>query len=78
VRVSTPNERGSSTRSRWAAANPSTSRVSPPSAALAWQCSNWMVGTGSRYGLSVCGLRASPVEARLAGVASTRTSNTRP
>ena len=42
------------------------------------QCSNWMPGTGSRYGLSVCGAIARPVNARFTGWASTRTSNRSP
>jgi hypothetical protein len=67
VRASTANAAGSSARSSAAAPNPSTRLESPPAELLARQCSSCRVGTGSRYGLSVCGAMAALVNARLLG-----------
>lgn len=83
VPVSTPNDSGSAARSAAAAAKPSTRPVSPPATApleraSRRQCSSCSVGTGSRYGLSVCGAISRLVKARLSGSGSTRTSNSRP
>jgi hypothetical protein len=78
VTASVANAAGSCTRSAAAAGNPSTNPESPPSAALRRQCGNCTVGTGSRYGLSVCGGTGRLVKARLDGEFSTRTSNSRP
>lgn len=78
TRVSTSKARGSSRRSSAAAWKPSTSPESPPFASLRRQCSSCTVGTGSRYGLSVCGVISAPVKARLFGSGSTRTSKSSP
>ena len=78
VAVSTAKDAGSARRSSAAAAKPSTRPLSPPMSAERRQCSNCRVGTGSRYGLSVCGAISLLVNARFAGSATTRTSNSRP
>ena len=78
VPVSRSNAAGSAERSATAAAKPSTRPLSPPSPAARRQCSSWTVGTGSRYGLSVCGSISRLVKARLPGAWSTRTSNSSP
>lgn len=48
VRARMSNAAGFSARSKAAAMKPSTSPESPPLTAVARQCSNWTVGTGSR------------------------------